>query len=156
MSSYLVAQSQPPLLQPERVVYFLLKMAPKRAPSKERRTASTSTQSVEDIPHAKRVHTGTDEHSDSNNQQLSFKKNSRFYLTEPIIILFMEDTGFRVNSDLLARRSELFATMLSLPKMSSQDEMADGCSVVRLQDKKADWEEFLEVFYGERYVPSGF
>ncbi|KIJ48044.1 hypothetical protein M422DRAFT_248206 [Sphaerobolus stellatus SS14] len=75
-----------------------------------------------------------------------------------MIILLVIDTVFRVNADLLERRSEVFATMLSLPKGSSQDEMVDDYPVVRLQDKKADWEEFLEVFYGERVgtVASGF
>ncbi|KIJ48043.1 hypothetical protein M422DRAFT_248205 [Sphaerobolus stellatus SS14] len=126
-------------------------MAPKRARSQELESPSISSSNKFDdilIPGVKRIHKDTD-----SSGELAFEKSLICYLSNRMITLLVEDTGFRVSSELLPRRSEVFATMLSLHQAepeATDDHSKDRSLVVRLQGNKADWEAFLDVFYGER------
>ncbi|KAF7326190.1 BTB domain-containing protein [Mycena kentingensis (nom. inval.)] len=62
------------------------------------------------------------------------------------LILEVESTRFRVNKDLLAKHSAVFATMFALP-LPPDEPMVEGCPVVKLHDSPKDWELFLDMLY---------
>ncbi|KIJ55929.1 hypothetical protein M422DRAFT_239096 [Sphaerobolus stellatus SS14] len=70
-----------------------------------------------------------------------------------MIVLVVEGTASGVHRDLIGR-SEIFADMLSLPDVPGQDanETFDGYPVVQLQDRKVDFENPLDVFYGRIFL----
>jgi hypothetical protein len=68
------------------------------------------------------------------------------------LVLQAENTLFKVHRDVLAARSEVFASMLSVPQPPnfSTEGNADGWAVVHLSDTSVDIEHALRAVYGER------
>jgi hypothetical protein len=62
------------------------------------------------------------------------------------IILQAESTQFRINRDVLARHSSVFADMFSIP-LPSDEPTVEGCPIVRVSDTAKDWELLLDVLY---------
>jgi hypothetical protein len=68
------------------------------------------------------------------------------------LVLQADNTLFKVHRDVLAARSEVFASMLSVPQPPnfSTEGNADGWVVVHLSDTSVDIEHALRAVYGER------
>ncbi|KAJ7449094.1 hypothetical protein B0H11DRAFT_336704 [Mycena galericulata] len=62
------------------------------------------------------------------------------------IILQAESTQFRVNRDVLALQSSVFADMLAVPQPPNEPTI-EGCPVVQVYDSAKDWELLLGVLY---------
>lgn len=62
------------------------------------------------------------------------------------IIISAEDSAFRVYRGVLAKKSDVFKDLFSLPQ-PSQDETLYGCPVVRVQVGKMDIYRFLRVIF---------
>ena len=65
------------------------------------------------------------------------------------IVLIAETTAFRVHKSILARHSEVFRGLFSIPQPINPDdvEMMDGCFVVRLPDRRYDLRHLLRAIY---------
>ncbi|KAJ7449095.1 hypothetical protein B0H11DRAFT_2079552 [Mycena galericulata] len=62
------------------------------------------------------------------------------------IILQAESTQFRVNRDVLALQSSVFADMLAVPQPPNEPTV-EGCPIVQVSDSAKDWELLLGVLY---------
>ncbi|TCD61649.1 hypothetical protein EIP91_008137 [Steccherinum ochraceum] len=74
------------------------------------------------------------------------KKHADLWFDDGNIVLVAGDTAFRVYRGVLAKRSEMFHDLFSLPQPEGGEAM-DGCSVLRLQESAADMERFLTVLF---------
>lgn len=75
-------------------------------------------------------------------------KHDKFWLYDGSIVLWIEDTLFRVHQTVLSNNSEIFSTLFSLPQ--SEDSIPDsieGCPVVQLHDRAEDFSGFLSALY---------
>lgn len=81
------------------------------------------------------------------------------------LVLLAEDrTGFRIHRGVLARQSEVFESMLSMPSPSPTSESSrnrdsrigvpDGCQTVEMHDKSNELSTLLEAIYDGEYVQS--
>lgn len=69
------------------------------------------------------------------------------------IIIEAETTRFRVYKGLLATQSEMFRDMFSIPQPpSDQEDLVEGCPVVRVSDSAEDWTYILEALLRRRCV----
>ncbi|KAJ7185869.1 hypothetical protein C8R46DRAFT_937541 [Mycena filopes] len=71
---------------------------------------------------------------------------SKIWMTYGDIILQAESTQFRVNRDVLARKSPVFRDMFDVPQPPNEPTV-EGCPIVHVFDTAQDWELLLEVFY---------
>jgi hypothetical protein len=82
-------------------------------------------------------------------------RSENIWLRDGNVILRAEITLFKVHQSILAIHSAVFRDMFELPQPSSvQDEMLEGCIVLRLQDSTRDVNFMLDFFYGKRRVPT--
>ncbi|KAF7326082.1 BTB domain-containing protein [Mycena kentingensis (nom. inval.)] len=72
---------------------------------------------------------------------------SNIWMRAGDIVLQAENTQFRVNSDILARQSSVFADMFELGKQTKDEEQIEGCPIVHLSDSAKDWDALLTAFY---------
>ncbi len=76
------------------------------------------------------------------------------------LVLLTEDlTIFRIHRGVLARQSEIFKSILDLPQpdagdpgVEMQDEMIEGCQVVRMYDHPIELSSLLKAIYDGVYV----
>lgn len=69
------------------------------------------------------------------------------------IVLIVETTAFKVHRGQLARHSEIFLGMFSLPPPLGSIEEYDGCHCVQMYgDSARDWRYFLGAIYDGLYV----
>ncbi|KAJ7634515.1 hypothetical protein FB45DRAFT_1002125 [Roridomyces roridus] len=72
---------------------------------------------------------------------------SKIWMPFGDLVLQVESTQFRVNRDILARHSPVFAGMLSVPQPPDEPTL-EGCPIVILSgDSAKDWELLLEALY---------
>ncbi|KAF7326090.1 hypothetical protein MKEN_00460300 [Mycena kentingensis (nom. inval.)] len=84
----------------------------------------------------------------STTKAISQAERSSIWMTRGDIVLQTENTQFRVNSDVLAQQSPLFAKMFELPQPPAETEPSvDGCPVIHVSDSARDWENILSVLY---------
>jgi len=75
-------------------------------------------------------------------------KISEYWFNDGDIILQVEDTQFRVHSSMLARHSEVFSGILSIPQPhESMDATTGKLPVIFLSDKVDDVEVLMSIFY---------
>ncbi|KAF9529372.1 hypothetical protein CPB83DRAFT_852555 [Crepidotus variabilis] len=102
-------------------------------------------------PPTKRPRVETDEEmsDDSSDSEESLPEHSsKFWLEDGNIVLQVEQTLFRVHGSMLARHSEVFKDMFSIPQPSKpQGAMVENCPVIHLSDAAEDVEEILSIFY---------
>lgn len=77
---------------------------------------------------------------------------SEFWPEDGNVILQAEGTQFKVHRGILSMNSDVFKDMLSLPQLSSGEELIDGCPVVHLSDSAADVAFVLQALCQRRYV----
>lgn len=84
--------------------------------------------------------------------EMTFENSQRYstlWLDDGNIILVAGNTGFKVHWGILARHSETFRDMFSLPQPQPLDEVVEGCPVIRIAGE--DSEKFAivtEILYG--------
>ncbi|KIJ49952.1 hypothetical protein M422DRAFT_246317 [Sphaerobolus stellatus SS14] len=78
-----------------------------------------------------------------------YTKSLYFFEVNPMAVLVVEGTAFRVHRHSLAEASPFFADMFSLtPRESlSRNETFQGYPVIHFQDNKEDFENFLFIFH---------
>ncbi|KDR79561.1 hypothetical protein GALMADRAFT_93483 [Galerina marginata CBS 339.88] len=80
-------------------------------------------------------------------------KRSDYWFDDGNIILQAQNTQFRVHRSILARNSNVFRDMFSLPKGSDEEPLIEGCVVVRVADEPNHWDRFnmlTVIFYPSR------
>lgn len=66
-------------------------------------------------------------------------KHPTLWFEDGNVVLIAENTGFRVYRGLLARHSDIFRDMFSVPQpQTAAEDSFDGCPVVRMADDRAD------------------
>jgi hypothetical protein len=73
-------------------------------------------------------------------------RHKTFWFDDGSIVLSVEQTLFRVHRSVLCINSEIFADMFSIPPPNGETTI-EGCTVVHLPDKAADFVDLLHVFY---------
>lgn len=72
----------------------------------------------------------------------AFSRHPDFWCDDGNVVLIAaaENIGFRVHKSVLARHSEIFSDMFSVPQppMLADEDLVDGCSVVRMTDETAE------------------
>ncbi|KAF7326101.1 BTB domain-containing protein [Mycena kentingensis (nom. inval.)] len=75
-------------------------------------------------------------------------RSSRFWMPFGDLVLQADATQFKINRDILARQSEVFRDMFSVAVPGAEgDTQVEGCPLVAVSDKVADWENLLELLY---------
>jgi hypothetical protein len=97
---------------------------------------------MSDTPPAKRKRTTDSSPDDPDTTPV----RSKIWMPYGDIILQAEFTQFRVNRDVLAQNSSVFADMLSVP-LPPDEPTVEGCPIVRVTDTAKDWELLLDVLY---------
>lgn len=83
------------------------------------------------------------------------KKHEKFWLYDGSIVVWTEDTLFRVHQTVLSNSSEIFATLFSLPQSDdSVQDSIDGCPIVQLHDPAEDFSGLLNALYSPSCVVS--
>lgn len=75
-----------------------------------------------------------------------FTRHLDLWFDDGSVILVAQTTGFRVHRGLLARHSEIFHDMFSMPQ-PPEVETFEGCQVVCLSDDAADVATILGILY---------
>ena len=99
------------------------------------------------------------------NSQFSNLIRTDFWFNDGNIILIAQNAAFKVHKGQLARHSEVFNDLFSLPQPSNPppspslqtssgtaDDLIDGCPFVILQDSPSDVFYFLSALYDGLYV----
>jgi len=115
--------------------------------------ASTSKITLHDAP-------GAPSPSPSTSPQPSHQQTRHpdFWLYDGSIVLSVQNTLFRVHQTILAKHSEVFADLFTVPQppfsISGEDDDAvmEGCHVVEMHDFAADFTDLLHAIYHPRYV----
>ena len=79
----------------------------------------------------------------------------RVWYDDGNLIIEAGSSRFRIYKGLLADKSLLFSTMLSLPPVASE-QLVDGCPVVQFQDSAQDVGIFLKAIYDPWYSHGPF
>jgi hypothetical protein len=83
-------------------------------------------------------------------------RSSRFWFKDGNIILQTGNTRFKVHQGALARHSSVFDDVFSMPQpdpVETQNTTSD-CPLLVVHDQPEDIEFALEVFYGDRCLPT--
>ncbi|OJT14410.1 hypothetical protein TRAPUB_9051 [Trametes pubescens] len=89
-------------------------------------------------------------HSDGADSPLAdVEHDPDFWLEDGNIVVVAQNTAFRVHRGVLARRSEVFSGLFTVPQPEYEVgvEKIDGCPVVRVQDSLHDFKHFLHALY---------
>ena len=80
-------------------------------------------------------------------------KRGEVWFDDGNIVLFAQDTAFRVHQGVLSKSSQIFATMFTIPQPPDGGTI-EGCPVVCLTDSSMDVERILSILYdgGRSYV----
>ena len=73
-------------------------------------------------------------------------RHEKLWFNDGSIVLSVQQTLFRVHRSVLCLHSEIFANMFRIPHRKDETTI-EGCTVVRLPDKAADFVDFLSAFY---------
>ncbi|KAJ7432200.1 hypothetical protein B0H11DRAFT_1940908 [Mycena galericulata] len=72
---------------------------------------------------------------------------SKIWMPYGDVVLQAESTTqFRVNRDVLAHQSSVFADMFAVPQPPNEPSV-EGCSIIHVSDSANDWELLLDVIY---------
>ncbi|KAH9856090.1 hypothetical protein C2E23DRAFT_810040 [Lenzites betulinus] len=74
------------------------------------------------------------------------KRHSDYWFDDGSIVVIAQDTGYKIHKSVLARHSEVFRDLFSLPQTSADDHL-DGCPVVRITDASGDFSNLLRALY---------
>ncbi|KDR71365.1 hypothetical protein GALMADRAFT_254142 [Galerina marginata CBS 339.88] len=80
-------------------------------------------------------------------------RHPEFWLYDGSIVFSVENTLFRVHQTILAKHSEVFADLFTVPQPDGEDTV-DGCHLVHLQDSEKDFEDLLRAVYIPEYFDS--
>jgi len=76
------------------------------------------------------------------------RTRSEYWFQDGNIVLQVENTLFRVHQSILSRESQIFKDTFSMPQVPSQeDELIEGCPVVRLSDTAEDMGNIISLLY---------
>ena len=71
-----------------------------------------------------------------------------YWFEDGNIVLQAENTQFRIHKGILARHSSVFKDMVGIPQPStSEEDLVEGCPLVRLSDAAKDWTNVLSIIY---------
>ncbi|GLB43813.1 hypothetical protein LshimejAT787_1403250 [Lyophyllum shimeji] len=76
---------------------------------------------------------------------------SDFWYSDGSIVLLIEGTGFRVHQSILSQHSDVFADLFTVPQPSDDTESIEGCPVVHLADRLADFTDVMKALYQPFY-----
>ncbi|KAI0820490.1 hypothetical protein BC628DRAFT_1396658 [Trametes gibbosa] len=74
------------------------------------------------------------------------KRHPEYWFNDGSIVVVAQETGYRIHKSILARHSEVFCDLFSVPQTSADDHL-DGCPVVRISDPSVDFSNLLKAFY---------
>lgn len=79
--------------------------------------------------------------------EIPIVRHTDFYFADGSIVIIVERTAFRVHQSILARHSEVFATLWDVPQPRKTD-VYDGCPKVELHgDSLHDFVDVMKVLY---------
>ena len=73
-------------------------------------------------------------------------RHESLWFDDGSVVLSVERTLFRVHHSVLCVQSEIFADMFRIPQPSDEATI-EGCAVIRLPDKAADFVDLLKAIY---------
>ncbi|OJT05755.1 hypothetical protein TRAPUB_3393 [Trametes pubescens] len=74
------------------------------------------------------------------------KRHQEYWFDDGSIIVIAEHTAYKIHKSVLARHSEVFNGLFSVPQTSADDHL-DGCPVVHLSDSSEDFSTLLKALY---------
>ncbi|KAI0778783.1 hypothetical protein BD413DRAFT_443941, partial [Trametes elegans] len=76
-------------------------------------------------------------------------KDAALWLEDGNIVIIAQNTAFRVHRGVLARQSEVFSSLFTVPQPTDVNEIeqVDGCPVVHVQDSAHDLRDLLRALY---------
>ncbi|KAF5375824.1 hypothetical protein D9757_011187 [Collybiopsis confluens] len=75
-------------------------------------------------------------------------KDEKYWLYDGSIVLWQENSLFRVHQTVLANSSEIFSTLFTLPQSTNDvQEFIEGCPIVMLHDRAQDFQDLLNALY---------
>ncbi|KIK55447.1 hypothetical protein GYMLUDRAFT_175576 [Collybiopsis luxurians FD-317 M1] len=76
-------------------------------------------------------------------------KDEKFWFYDGSIVLWVEDTHFRVHQTVLSNSSEIFSTLFTLPQPDNNQlqDTIEGCPIVQLHDRSKDFRDLLNALY---------
>lgn len=82
-------------------------------------------------------------------EDIGLTRDEEFWYDDGSVVLVAQDVAFRVYRGWLARRSEVFSGMFSIPQRPG-DERICGCPIVRLPETAGALQELLyALFFGK-------
>jgi hypothetical protein len=91
--------------------------------------------------------------STSTDWKLMATQHPDFWFRDGSIVLYVDKTLFRVHQTILAKHSEVFNDLFTLPQPTAEEEeTVDGCRVVMLHDSKEDFVDLLNAIYDPSYA----
>ncbi|KAI0342614.1 hypothetical protein BDW22DRAFT_1330030 [Trametopsis cervina] len=77
----------------------------------------------------------------------NLQRHSDLWFEDGNVVLVAENTMFRLHKGVLARHSEVFHDMFSIPQPQQLDDAYDGCPVVRMSEEADELSTVLEILY---------
>ncbi len=77
----------------------------------------------------------------------ALSKDPTLWLEDGSIVIVAQTTAFRVHRSILARHSEAFSSLFTLPQPADGAETFDDCLVVRVPDSAYDFRQLLLALY---------
>ena len=78
---------------------------------------------------------------------VTYTRESDLWYDDGNIVIQAETTQFRVFKGVLASLSDIFKDMFLIPQPSSDEEVIDGCPVLRVYDSARDWTYILRAIF---------
>jgi hypothetical protein len=78
-------------------------------------------------------------------------RHPTFWFDDGSIIIYVQETVFKVHRSHLARHSEIFADLFSVPQPPDSPTM-EGCPIVYLPDRQSEFVVLLKALYDPLYV----
>ncbi|TCD63699.1 hypothetical protein EIP91_005104 [Steccherinum ochraceum] len=106
---------------------------------------------MEDTRISKRPRTDVSEPTKENPSESAYEQGLVWW-EDGNLVLVAEYVAFRIHKSMLARKSQIFCDMFSIPQPSNSDQY-DGCPVVHMSDSAKDVSHVLSVLYdSEKYI----
>ncbi|EIW56963.1 uncharacterized protein TRAVEDRAFT_151611 [Trametes versicolor FP-101664 SS1] len=73
-------------------------------------------------------------------------RHQEYWFDDGSVVVIAQDTAYKIHKSMLARHSEVFNGLFSVPQTSADDHL-DGCPVVPVPDSSADFSNLLKALY---------
>lgn len=74
------------------------------------------------------------------------KRHQEYWFDDGSVVVIAQNTAYKIHKSVLARHSEVFNGLFSVPQTCADDHV-DGCPVVPIPDSSADFSNLLQALY---------